>query len=107
MFGSADLLGELSRFVELGDLPALAATSSAVRSSLPSPLLGVLPVLCALREQWIDLVWIAVLGGRVELLRWLVQQSAGAAAERQVQRRGITPLMYAREAGQAESVRLL
>jgi hypothetical protein len=51
-------------------------------------------------------VWVAVLGGRVELLRWLLRQP-GAAAERRVQRSGITPLMYAREAGQAESVRLL
>jgi hypothetical protein len=84
MFGSANLLEELARHMDLGDLPALAATSPAVWSSLPAPLLNVLPVLGALREPWIDLVWIAVLGGRVERLRWLLQQSAAAAAERPV-----------------------
>jgi hypothetical protein len=106
MFGSADLLRKVSERLSMNDLAALAGTSSGVRSSLPAPLRSVLPVLGALREPWMDLVWVAVLGGRVELLRWLLWQS-GAAAERRVQRQGITPLMYAREAGQAESVRLL
>jgi hypothetical protein len=107
IFDSADLVQELVRHVSLDDLPALVtATRSSTLPMLPAPLHSVLPVLHALREPWIDLVWVAVLGGRVELLRWLLQSGA-AAAERQVRLRGITPLMYAREAGQAESASLL